>query len=111
MIASPWPPPEQIAAIPIPPPRRFNSFASVRMIRAPLAPIGCPSATAPPLTLTFSASSPAIFELASATAANASLISYRSISSSRFPCFLQVTLLMTCPGVSGKSSGSMATSA
>ena len=25
IIASPWPPPEQIAAIPIPPPRRFNS--------------------------------------------------------------------------------------
>src|SRR5690606_33176392 len=73
MIASPCPPPEQMAAMPMPPPRRFNSYANVRIMRAPLAPIGCPSATDPPLTFTFSASKSAIFELASATAANASL--------------------------------------
>ena len=52
--ASPWPPPEQIAARPMPPPRRCSSLISVSVIRAPLAPIGWPRATAPPLTLTLS---------------------------------------------------------
>ena len=50
--ASPWPPPPQIATPPRSTPRRRSSCASVRTSRAPLAPIGCPSATAPPLTFT-----------------------------------------------------------
>ena len=79
MIASPWPPPEQIAARPSPPPRRFSSSASVSTDRAPLAPIGWPSATAPPLTLTRSGSAPSMRDAFRATLAKASLISNRSI--------------------------------
>ena len=48
-------------------------------MRAPEAPIGWPSATAPPCTLTFFGSSPSSWLLAMATTANASLISQRSI--------------------------------
>ena len=50
------------------------------MMRAPEAPIGCPSATAPPLTFTRSSSMPSIRVEFSATEANASLISHRSMS-------------------------------
>ena len=50
--ASPCPPPPQSAATPVPPPRRRSSYARVSTSRAPEAPIGCPSAIAPPLTLT-----------------------------------------------------------
>src|SRR4029077_1310945 len=53
-IASPCPPPEQIAARPRPPPRRRSSYISVPTSRAPEAPTGWPSATAPPLTVTSS---------------------------------------------------------
>ena len=48
-------------------------------MRAPEAPIGCPSATAPPLTLTRSSSIPSIRIDEITTDANASLISHRSI--------------------------------
>ena len=50
------------------------------MMRAPLAPIGWPSATAPPLTFTRASSTPSIRTLLSATDENASLISHRSMS-------------------------------
>ena len=59
--ASPWPPPEQIAARPRPPPLRRSSCTIVPTILPPLAPIGWPSATAPPLTLTFASSAPSSF--------------------------------------------------
>ena len=85
MIASPWPPPEQIAAQPRPPPRRRSSWTSAPTIRAPEAPIGWPSAIAPPLTLTLSSSTPSIRTEFRATEANASLISQRSISSADLP--------------------------
>ena len=85
MIASPWPPPEQIAAQPSPPPRRRSSWTSAPTIRAPEAPIGWPRAIAPPLTLTLSSSMPSIRTEFSATEANASLISQRSISSADLP--------------------------
>src|SRR5215211_7448403 len=68
--ASPWPPPEQIAARPRPPPE---------------APIGWPSATAPPFTFTFSSSAPRSRVEFHATDENASLISTRSTSSIVFP--------------------------
>lgn len=58
---------------------------SVTRIRAPLAPIGCPSAMAPPLTFTFSESKPRFFPTARNCAANASLASMRSISASCSP--------------------------
>src|SRR5205807_7881322 len=81
IIASPCPPPEQIAATPRPPPRRRSSWTSVVRMRAPLAPIGCPSAIAPPFTLTLASSTPSIRIELSATEANASLISNSSMSS------------------------------
>ena len=52
-------------------------------MRAPDAPIGWPSAHAPPCTLTFSCGSRRSFIAAIVTAANASLISYRSTSFAR----------------------------
>src|SRR5947207_11219747 len=76
--ASPWPPPEQIAARPRPPPLRCSSWIIVASIRAPEAPIGWPSATAPPFTFTRSGSAPSISTELSATDENASLISTRS---------------------------------
>ena len=56
-------------------------------MRAPEAPIGWPSATAPPLTLTLSSSMPSRRIEFSVTEANASLISQRSMSSAFSPAF------------------------
>src|SRR5690606_21088499 len=56
--ASPWPPPPHSAAAPTPPPRRRSSSARVSRSRAPDMPIGCPSAIAPPFTLTISGEMP-----------------------------------------------------
>ena len=56
-------------------------------MRAPLAPIGCPSAIAPPFTFTFDSSAPSIRIELSATEAKASLISKRSMSSTDSPAF------------------------
>ena len=56
-------------------------------MRAPDAPIGCPSATAPPLTLTRSSSMPSMRIEFSVTEANASLISQRSMSPGCRPAF------------------------
>ena len=56
-------------------------------MRAPEAPMGWPSATAPPLTLTLSSSIPSIRIEFSVTEANASLISHRSMSSAVRPAF------------------------
>ena len=85
--ASPCPPPEQIAASPSPPPERRSSWIIVVTIRPPEAPIGCPSATAPPLTLTISSSAPSIRVEFFATEENASLISTRDTSSIVLPAF------------------------
>src|SRR5262249_56139404 len=73
--ASPWPPPEQIAARPSPPPLRRRSCTIVPRIRPPLAPIGCPSATAPPLTFAVSGSAPSMCTELTPTDANASFTS------------------------------------
>src|SRR5690606_18872609 len=56
--AIPWPTPMHMVASPYLPARRRNSWTSVVRIRAPEAPSGCPSAIAPPLTLTRSGSRP-----------------------------------------------------
>ena len=85
--ASPWPPPPHSAAAPMPPPRRFSSSARCSTIRAPDMPTGWPSAIAPPLTLTFSSSTPSSRADAMPTAANASLISKRSMSATAMPSF------------------------
>ena len=60
-----------------------------RRCGAPEAPIGWPSAIAPPLTLTLSSSTPSIRTELSATEAKASLISQRSTSSGRLADLLQ----------------------
>ena len=54
-------------------------------MRAPDAPIGWPSAIAPPFTFTFSSSMPSMRTELIATEANASLISHRSICSAVRP--------------------------
>src|ERR1700730_17755347 len=56
--ASPWPPPEQIAASPSPPPFRRSSCTIVPRMRPPEAPIGWPSGPAPPFTFPRSSSAP-----------------------------------------------------
>ena len=63
--------------------------SSVVMSRAPVAPIGWPSAIAPPFTFTFVRSAPSSFCQASTTEAKASLISTRSMSSSFMPAFVE----------------------
>ena len=68
---------------------RFSiSCSSVTRTRAPDAPIGCPSAMAPPLTLTLPVSQPRSLLTAQACAANASLASTSSRSSIFQPAFL-----------------------
>ena len=65
---------------------RFAQLVHERADDAPPdAPMGCPSATAPPLTLTISSSTPSIRVEFFATEANASLISTRARSSIAFP--------------------------
>ena len=59
--------------------------ASVRSRRVPVMPSGWPSAIAPPFTLTVSRSRPSSFSTARYCAANASLISKRSMSASVSP--------------------------
>lgn len=54
-------------------------------------PMGCPSATAPPLTLTREWSRPMSCMLASATTEKASLISWKSMSLALTPAFLSAT--------------------
>src|SRR3954453_10401595 len=63
------------------PSRRRISNAAVSRIRAPLAPIGWPSATAPPFGVTIASSTPSMRVACTVTPANASLISTTSRSS------------------------------
>ena len=62
-------------------------------MRAPVHPIGCPRATAPPFTLTFASAAPlpskSILVAWTATAAKASLISTRSRSFGARPTFFR----------------------
>src|SRR5690606_16265661 len=79
-MATPMPPPMHRVARPFFAPRRCISNTSVLKTRAPEAPIGCPMAMAPPLTLTMSGFQPMSLLTAQACAANASLASTRSRS-------------------------------
>src|ERR1043165_452043 len=74
-IAVASPPPMHRLATPRLPPRFRSAPISVTRIRAPEAPIGWPSAHAPPCTFTLSCGSPCSFIAAMATTAKASLIS------------------------------------
>src|SRR5262249_47030041 len=79
-MAIPCPPPMHALAMPYVFLRAASSRASVSTSRVPVAPSGCPSAMAPPFTFTFSRSRPRSFSTARYCAANASLISNRSMS-------------------------------
>src|SRR6185503_6980069 len=79
-IAVASPPPMQRLATPRFRPRLRSAPISVTRMRAPEAPIGWPSAQAPPCTFTFSCGRPCSFIAAIATTAKASLISKRSTS-------------------------------
>ena len=76
-------------------------------MRAPVAPIGWPSAQAPPLMLSLSAGMPMSRAAAIATAAKASLTSKRSTSAAVQPVFAS-TLRMAPTGASVNHSGSCA---
>ena len=78
--ACPCPTPTQSVASPYRPSRRRSSCRSETTRRAPLMPSGCPSAMAPPLTLTRSSSRPSSRQTATLCEANASLSSTRSSS-------------------------------
>src|SRR5688572_3980169 len=77
-IAVASPPPMQRLATPRLRPYLRSAPMSVTRMRAPDAPIGCPSAQAPPCTFTLSCGKPCSFIAARVTTAKASLISYRS---------------------------------
>ena len=80
---------------------------SVTNILAPLAPIGCPSATAPPFTLTFCPVNPNNLLTASETTANASFISKSYISEIFRPDFFS-TLSIASAGAVVNSIGALA---
>ena len=73
-------------------------------MRAPLAPIGWPSATAPPRTLCLAASISSTRPSATCCTANASLNSYRSTSWGDQPVFSQ-TMRTAFSGAIITSSG------
>lgn len=73
------PPPLHILASPYFALFYFKMCTRLRTILAPLIPIGCPKATAPPLTFIFSSPISSSFILARAVAENASLTSKKSI--------------------------------
>src|SRR3984885_2766265 len=77
-IAVASPPPMHRLAMPRFLPRAFSAYSNVVRMRAPVAPIGCPSAQAPPLTFTVAGSSDRSLIAAIATAAKASFTSYKS---------------------------------
>jgi len=97
IVASPWPTPTQSDATPRLASRRSISCTSVAASRAPLAPSGWPIAIAPPFTFTRASSNFSSRMHATACAANASLISKRSIASTPTPA-RAMSLLMAGTG-------------
>src|SRR3954453_18231914 len=85
--AIPMPPPMHRVARPFLASRFCISCSRVIRTRAPDAPIGWPSAMAPPLTFTFDGSQPSSLLTAQAWAAKASFASIRSRSSTDQPAF------------------------
>ena len=61
MQAAPWPPPMHMVTIPYLTCLRFISYSRVAVSLAPVAPMGCPRAMAPPLTFTMDGSIPSFF--------------------------------------------------
>src|SRR5256885_10641699 len=81
--ASAWPKPMHIVAIPYRASRRSSSFSRVAVIRAPVAPSGCPSEIPPPFGLMSSqrSASPQSLTNWRTTDAKASFTSITAISS------------------------------
>src|SRR5665213_18129 len=92
-MAMPMPPPMHNVARPFLALRFCISYNSVTKIRVPEAPMGWPSAMAPPLTLTLSASKPSSRLTAQACAAKASLASIKSSSDAFHPARSKASLL------------------
>ena len=86
------------------------SCSNVTKIRQPEAPTGCPSAIAPPFTLTFSILKPRSLATAIDCAAKASFASIKSISSMLSPV-LSSTFLVDATGPTPMISGSTPPSA
>src|SRR5437867_11175201 len=107
IIASASPPPMQRLANPRRAPRASIASRIVVRMRAPVAPMGWPKATAPPFTLTFTESSPSSRLIASDTDENASLISNRSMSLMERPVSFN-TRLMASTGAIVNHSGARA---
>ena len=107
--ASPCPPPPQIAAPPSSASRRCISNAVVRTIRAPLAPIGWPRATAPPFGFTIASSTSSMRVACTATPAKASLTSSTPRSAAPTPTFLSALSIASAGTVcsDGKRSADM----
>src|SRR6185312_5691478 len=101
------PPPMHSDATPRVLPRAFSACRSVTTMRAPEAPMGWPSAQAPPLTLTLAWSRPRSRIAIIATAAKASLISNRSTWSLVQPASLS-TFSMAPTGAVVNQRGSAA---
>src|SRR6059036_1121772 len=89
IIETALPPPRHRVASPRFAPRSFIAYTRVVKTRAPLQPIGWPSANAPPFTLSFSGGMPSSRITARLAAAYASLCSKRSMSSTDMPVFFR----------------------
>src|SRR5688500_12437807 len=79
-MAMPWPPPTHIDSTPNSLSASSRPLINVVMMRAPVIPNGWPNAMAPPLTLSFSQGILSASADGTTCAANASLISKRSMS-------------------------------
>mmetsp|Transcript_103308 Transcript_103308/g.289463 ORF Transcript_103308/g.289463 Transcript_103308/m.289463 type:complete len:207 (-) Transcript_103308:599-1219(-) len=105
------PPPSQIARRPYLPRRRSSSCTSVVINLQPVPPRGCPSAMAPPFTLTLSKLPPVkFFAHASGTGAKASFTSTTSSCSGRTPA-LRKASAVAGTGPSSMTTGSSPTTA
>src|SRR6478736_3421103 len=106
IIAIPWPPPTHMVSRPNVLSWVCRLFSSVAVMRAPVMPNGWPSAIAPPDTFSLSWSMPNSRAEPSTCTANASLISYRSMSSivmSALVSALRVASMGPRPMTSGDS--------
>src|SRR5262249_7737860 len=101
--ATALPPPRHSVARPVFLPRASMAWSSVTSTRVPLAPIGWPSATAPPFTLTRSQSQPSASPSASACAANASFASIRS----KWPIWTPIFFISFCTASIGAKNRSL----
>src|SRR6478736_1445998 len=106
IMAMPWPPPTHMVSRPNVLSWVCRLFSSVAVMRAPVMPNGWPNAIAPPDTFSLSWSMPNSRADPSTCTANASLISYRSMSSIVMPALvsaLRVASIGPRPMTSGDS--------